>query len=520
MPERVALKDAAVYLGGGEVIEKGCVVVKGSTIESVGPACDLGGSRDLDVMDLAGKLILPGLTDCHLHLLGYARALVGLDLAGTASLDEGLHLIEQHLEGVPAGGWLRGRGWDKQRWGLQAFPTREMLDRVTGDRPAALASRDGHLMWVNSAVLQRIGLDREAVEVDGGEVEVDGAGRPTGILKENAAGLIRARGGDDRTEEDLAALEAASRKLIELGLTCVHTIEGGEDARTIDRAEERGSVGLDLVRLREVKDLSELDGLSPSPRAAFVKFYADGALGSQTASMFEPYQGQPGNTGIAVTGRRELGQLVRQSVEKGFAVAVHAIGDRANKEVLDIYQAVRQDLPDSDVPLRIEHAQILRGEDVGRFGRLSVVASMQPIHVVSDMRVAEAYWGPRCRHAYAWKSILRGGGILAFGSDAPIEDPDPLKGIHAALTRRSPEEHASPAWYGDERLTVTEAVDCYTSGAAVAGGRSAADGRIRAGARADLTVLERNILTPREPDVILDTAVHMTVIGGRIHTGR
>ena len=519
MPEKVALKDAAVYLGGGDLIEKGCVVVNGRVIESVGPSCDLARAGDVEVIDLAGKLVLPGLTDCHLHLLGYARALVGLDLAGTASLEEGLHGIERHLEDLPPGGWLRGRGWDKQRWGLKGFPTREMLDQVTRGRPAALTSRDGHLVWVNSAVLRRIGLEHEAVEVGGGEVEVDEAGRPTGILKENAMDLIEGRSADDRAEEDLAALEVASRRLVGLGLTCVHTIEGGEDAGVIDRAGERGSIDLDLVRLSEIKDLRELEGLSPSPRAMIVKFYADGALGSQTASMFEPYQGQPENTGIAVTTGRELSELVGRSVERGFGVAVHAIGDRANREVLDVYEAVRRDMPDCDVPLRIEHAQILRPEDIERIGALGVVASMQPIHVVSDMRVAEAYWGSRCRHAYAWKSILRGGGTLAFGSDAPIEDPAPLRGIHAAVTRRDPEDDASAEWYGDERLTVEEAVDCYTMGAAVAGGRSAADGGIRAGARADLTVLDRNILIPGEPDVILDTAVCMTVVGGKIHTG-
>jgi predicted amidohydrolase YtcJ len=508
MPERIGFIDAAIYMGGGGVIEKGYIIVNGPVIEDVGRASDLKRPPDLKVIGLAGKLIVPGLTDCHVHLLGYARALTGLDLSETASLEEGLRLIERHLKGMPDGAWLRGRGWDKQRWGLPGFPTKGMLDAITGDNPVALTSRDGHLLWVNSAVLHRVGLDRAAFHIDGGEIEVDEAGKPTGILKENAAGLITRPAGEDETEHALQALSLASRKLVGLGLTCVHTVEDEREADVVNLAEERGYVDLDLVRLREIKDVSELESLSPSPRASCVKIYADGALGSQTASMFEPYCGQVENRGITVTSGPGLSDLVRRSVDKGFSVAV-----------LDVYEAVRETLPGRGAVLRIEHAQVLRREDIARFGRLGVIASMQPVHIVADMRVAEAYWGSRCRNAYAWKSILREGGTLAFGSDAPIEDPDPLKGIHAAVTRRNPEEQASSAWYGDERLTVAEAIDCYTLGAAVAGGRSVVSGRIRVGARADLTVLDNNILIPGEPDIILDTSVEMTVIGGKVHIG-
>jgi len=507
MPERIGFTNAAVYLGGGKVIQKGYVIVNGPVIEAAGPARDLEKTSDLEVIDLAGRLLLPGLADCHVHLVSYALGLIGLDLAETTSLEEGLQMIERHLKSLPRGGWLSGRGWDKQRWGLSGFPTREMLDTISGDHPVALTSRDGHLMWVNSVVLSNLGLDGKTFHVDGGEVEVDENGKPTGILKENAAGLVESQAGEDEKQRATAAIEAASRKLVGLGLTCVHSIEEERDAEVTDLAQECGFVGLDLVRLREIKDIGELERLSPSPQAAFVKIYADGALGSQTACMLEPYSGEPDNTGIAVTSRNDLGYLVRRSVEKGFSVAVHAIGDRANRDVLDIYQAVREALPAGDTVLRVEHAQILRPEDMARFGRLGVIASMQPVHIVADMRVAEAYWGARCRNAYAWKSILREGGILAFGSDAPIEDPDPLKGIHAAVTRRNPDERGSHSWYGDERLTVAEAIDGYTRGAAAAGGRGVASGRIEAGARANLTVLDKDILASEDPDIILDTSV-------------
>jgi predicted amidohydrolase YtcJ len=520
MTERIGFTGAAVYLGDGEVIEKGYVILNGPVIEAAGPACDLKKTSDLEVIDLAGRLVLPGLTDCHVHLVSYALALTGLDLAETTSLEEGLQMIERHLKTTPAGGWLSGRGWDKQRWGLPGFPTKEMLDTISGDHPVSLRSRDGHLMWVNSAVLRRLGFDGKAVHIDGGEIEVDENGKPTGILKENAAGLIDSHAGEKEKQQAAAAIEAASRRLVGLGLTCVHTIEDEQDTGVVDLAQGRGLVDLDLVRLREIKEISELERLSPSPQATFVKIYADGALGSQTACMLEPYSGEPDNTGISVTSRSDLGDLVRRSVEKGFSVAVHAIGDRANKDVLDVYEEVQKALPEVNAVLRVEHAQILRSEDMARFGRLGVIASMQPIHIVADMRVAEAYWGTRCRNAYAWKSILREGGILAFGSDAPIEDPDPLKGIHAAVTRRNPDERGSHSWYGDERLTVAEAIDAYTRGAAAAGGRGVASGRIEAGARANLTVLDKDILASEDPHIILDTSVEITVVGGKVYTGR
>ncbi|MFH1313540.1 MAG: amidohydrolase [Candidatus Eisenbacteria bacterium] len=520
MPERIGFTGAAVYLGGGEVIEEGYVTVKGPIIEAVGPSCDLKKTPDFEVVDLAGGLMLAGLTDCHVHLVSYALGLIGLDLAGTTCLEEGLRMIERHLKHVPEGGWLSGRGWDKQRWGLSGFPTREMLDAISGDHPVALTSRDGHLMWVNSVVLAKLGLDGKAFHIDGGEIETDENGRPTGILKENAAGLVESRAGGEEKKRATAAIEAASRKLVGLGLTCVHTIEDERDAEVTDLARERGFVGLDLVRLREIKTVEDVERLSPSPRAAFVKIYADGALGSQTACMLKSYSCGPDNTGISVTSKGDLTDLVTLCVEKGLSVAVHAIGDKANRDVLDVYEAVRKALPAGDTILRVEHAQILRSEDIARFGRLGVIASMQPVHIVADMRVAEAYWGARCRNAYAWKSILLAGGTLAFGSDAPIEDPDPLKGIHAAVTRRNPDEPGSPSWYGDERLTVAEAIDCYTRGAAAAGGEGVGSGRIEAGARANLTVLDKDILASEDPDTILDTSVEMTVIGGKVYASR
>jgi predicted amidohydrolase YtcJ len=250
------------------------------------------------------------------------------------------------------------------------------------------------------------------------------------------------------------------------------------------------------------------------PGVECIKTYADGTLGSQTASMLEPFAGQPGNIGIAFAPREKLWDIVTRSVDAGFAMSVHAIGDRANMEVLDIYEAVRRSSRGRQALLRVEHAQILRPEDMPRFGVLAVPASMQPIHLVADRAVADRYWGDRSGNAYAWKRILETGGVVAFGSDAPIESPDPLRGIHAAVTRRGPAEPESSPWYPRERLAAWQCLDCYTLGGATACGRVRDTGRVSAGYRANLTVLDTDILSVADPDEILGARVVGTVVGG------
>ncbi len=520
MGKRTALTNATVYVGNGEIIDRGFVVWDGTVIEQVGEARDLGHTSDLEVIDLGGRLILPGLIDSHLHLVMYAVNLIRVDLADTQSAAEGLDSVRVFARNLPPGAWLRGRGWDKQRWGLDGFPHRSMLDAVVPDRPVALSSRDGHVMWLNSPALEAIGIGEAVPRVEGGEIEVDRRGRPTGILKENAAGLVPSEAGGEDRDRLLDAVETACRKLKALGLTLVHSVESTGDARVLDMALQAGKVSLDLFRMREVGDASDVEELTVRSDAECVKLYADGALGSQSASMLEPYCGQPGNRGISARSKPDLELTAGLAVDRGFSIAIHAIGDRANKEVLDAYQAVIKDRSVDHLAIRIEHAQILRPEDIARFARLGVIASMQPIHVVSDMDVADRYWGARCRYAYAWKSLMRAGATVAFGSDAPIEDPDPLKGIHAAVTRRNPQRADRQAWYPEECLTVTEAIDCYTRGAATAATRAGHLGRIARGLRANLTILDRNILADPDPDVILDTSVDMVVIGGEVSSRR
>lgn len=501
---RRAFTNCTVYLGGGRLIPRGFVLFDREGIRQVGPESDFTSSQGAEVADLAGGLVLPGLVDAHIHLVAYAVSLVEIDLAPTASLESALDAVRSWVAKVPRGTWVSGRGWDKQRWAMEDFPTRWDLDRAAADHPVMLWSRDGHLAWLNSAALAALGLAEGVPMVEGGEVPVDGSGAPTGIFKEKAANLVLSRLGSRDAGPLVGAVEAGCKKLRELGLTAVHTIEDESYSDLLDKAVAGGRVPIGLVRMREVLEPEDVDRLKPSAVVQYIKTYADGTLGSQTAHMVEPFSGQPDNFGIRYAPVEKLRAIAGRAVAAGFGMSVHAIGDRANREILDIYAELRQTREGREARLRVEHAQVLRSEDIPRFAALRVLASMQPIHLVADRYVAEKYWGARSANTYAWKRILVQGGEVAFGSDAPIESPDPLRGIHAAVTRTDPARPGDGPWYPEERIPVWQAVDCYTGGG----------GGVRAGRPANLTVLDTDILGVSDPDRILKARVAATVVGG------
>ncbi len=509
-PAAASIVNAAVYLGGGEMIERGFVSWRGETVTGVGAMADYGGAPGAVEHDMAGCLVLPGLVDCHIHLIGYARSLMRIDLSRTASLEEGLARVAESVSRLPEGEWLRGRGWDRQRWGMDGFPDRGMLDRVAPRNPVGLWSRDGHLIWANSAAIEISGAGDPGATVEGGEIDRDDRGRPTGIFKERAALLIAAHMGGEDVEATCRAVAEACSRLRSYGLTGVHTSESEASYEMLAAARGRGIVGLDVFTMVETADPGRVAAIAALPGVGCVKVLADGTLGSQTASMLEPYCGG-GDLGVEAVSRERLAAIAREAAGRGLALAVHAIGDRACRVVLDVFEETRPLGRSKGQVLRLEHAQLLHPDDIPRLGRLGVIASMQPIHLVSDMAVAERYWGERCRWAYAWASMRRGGAVLAFGSDAPIEEPDPLKGIHAAVTRRDPGRPGSAPWYPQECIDVAEAVDAYTLGAARASGRA---GVLKAGLRADLTILDRNILRARDADAILEARVVGTVAAG------
>ncbi len=476
-----------------------------------------------EVVDLEGRTVLPGLTDSHLHLTWFALGLQQVDLTGTASLADVRARLAERVAVTPAGEWILGRGWHQEEWPDRRFPTAADLDAVAPDHPVLLVARSGHALVANSAAMERAGVTAGTPDPPGGRIVRDEAGRPTGLFLEDAMRLIQAAVPQPDAEAVLRALPAALDHLARLGLTAVHDMGDLVSFEAYQRHREDGAP----FSLRIVFYLP-LEGLDPARalrlrsglgddflRIGGVKVFADGALGPRTAAMLEPYIGEPENRGILTLEPEKLRDVVRRTAEGGLALAVHTIGDRANRLVLDALEALP---PENRARLRhrIEHVQLIHPDDIGRLATLGVVASMQPIHAVQDAPMADRYWGPaRCATAYAWRSLLDAGAVLAFGSDCPVESPNPFLGIHAAVTRSRPDGYGGPeGWVPAQRITVEEAVRAYTWGAAWAAGMEGRLGTLTPGKWADLVVLDQDIFTA-DPSLIPQTRVLGTMVGGR-----
>jgi predicted amidohydrolase YtcJ len=473
---------------------------------------------------LDGRTVLPAFTDSHIHLAAYGLALRRVDLRAAQSLRAAVGIIAEAAGRTRPGEWIRGGRWDKNLWPEGRFPRKEDLDPVTGDHPAALASKDGHVTWANSRALQLAGIGSDTPDPAGGKIVRDSTtGEPTGLLAERAADLVTKLAGRPAPEALEAAIVDAAAAAHRAGLAGVHVMEDGAVLAACQRLRERDALGIRVYMMIPEDGLEAAiqvgirTGLGDSMiRVGGVKIFSDGALGPQTASMLEPYEGDPGNTGVVVRDREQLIALMAQAARHGIAAMVHAIGDRANRCVLDAIEAVNAaGAPASGRPLRhrVEHVQLLHPVDLPRFARLGVVASMQPIHCTQDRDIADRYWGRRARHSYAWKSLLESGAHLAFGSDAPVETLDVMAGIHAAVTRRRRDEPQRESWYPEEALTVDEAVRAYTIGAAYASGEEGVKGVLAPGRLADFVVLSRDPMDV-PPEELPEITVEMTVVGG------
>jgi len=438
------------------------------------------------------------------------------------SLNGALDRVAQAVGGAKPREWVLGRGWDKNPWPEGRFPTKDDLDPISRTNPVALTSKDGHLLWVNALALTLAGIDRQTPDPPGGEIAKDRHNDPSGILKEHAKDLVTRVIPRPEPIDIERGIQQATSKLHRLGIVGVHTFEGAEVFAAFQRLHHRGE-----LKLRVWMAIPE-DNLEPATACGFhtgfgddwlrlgpVKIFADGALGSQTASMLEPFDGQPHNSGIATHSRAELIELVGRAVSRGFWCAIHAIGDQANRWTLDAYEAHRSASVRAGARHRIEHVQLLHPDDLHRLGQLQVIASMQPIHATSDREIAERYWGRRSRFAYAWRSLRARGTRLAFGSDAPVEHPDVFQGLYAAATRRRANEPEGRAWYPDEALSIGEALEAYTVGAAYAAGEEARAGKLMPGYRADFVIVDRSILA-QPVEGLLQTRVEATVVGGEL----
>jgi predicted amidohydrolase YtcJ len=474
-----------------------------------------------DTQDMHGGVILPGLTDAHLHLKAYALSLEKIDCE-TDTLEECLRRVRQRAGDTPPGQWVLGHGWNQNTWG--AWPTAPELDRVSPQHPTYLTAKSLHAAWANSRALQMAGIGARTEDPPGGRIHRDSNGLPTGILLESAAELV----GRGIPEPDVAllasAIERAQRVLWIYGLTGVHDFDGRDCFMALQTLRQQGLLKLRVTKnipvelLGAARDLGLCTGFGDDwLRIGSVKVFMDGALGPRTASMFEPFEGEPHNRGILNQDAEQLFEQACQAAEVGLGMTVHAIGDRANHEVLNAYEQLRRHEREHGLPRlrhRIEHVQLLHPEDAGRLAQLDVVASMQPLHATSDMTMADKYWGSRTSLAYAWMTQQDAGARLAFGSDAPVESPNPFLGIHAAVTRRRADgSPGAEGWYPEQRLSVQAALEGYSTGAAYAAYAEHSQGRLAVGFFADLIVLERDPFDIH-PDEIKHLQSSATMING------
>jgi predicted amidohydrolase YtcJ len=462
-----------------------------------------------EVVDLGGRCVLPGFTDSHVHFPTWAVAQSQVRLDGCATLDETLARLRDAAAALPEGRWLRGHGWRSADWTDGREPTKEDLDAIAGARPAALISKDYHSLWLNSAALALAGGD---LEVRGGVVERTAAGEPTGVLREEAAWRFKGRHMTIPDDEYVEAMRLGVRLANSRGVTCVHDKDGWLGAAGLwQRLDEHGSLTLRVWQSVPHESLSELRALglrsgigSPLLRIGYLKAFMDGALGSQTAWMLD-------GSGVQITSGAELAEIVRAGAEAGWPVAVHAIGDRANREALDAFEQTRDDWQPLGLRQRIEHAQCVAPEDLPRFAELGVAVSAQFSHAPSDRDLAERFWGDRLDGTYAFRTLVDSGALVANGSDAPIEELDPWAGVVAGV-RRTVDDR--PSWRPQEALTLEQALHATC----VAPGWLSRDERTRGtlvpGRAADLVVLDRDPFVCA-PDELPAVQVVATMLAGR-----
>lgn len=475
-------------------------------------------------LDGEGKVLLPGMIDAHLHVMGVGFGALTLDLSMTRSLAEAQARIAAYAAAHPDRKWIIGRGWNQEVWGLGRFPTAAELDAAVADRPVWLDRVDGHAGWANSAALAAAGVTAATKDPAGGRIErlLPGA-KPAGVLVDTASELVSRAVPPPRPEDRDLALQEAQSRLLARGVTAVADMGTSiEDWQAFRRAGDAGTLRLRIMAYAMGIEAMELiGGPGPSPwlyddrlRLNGVKLYVDGALGSRGALLKAPYADAPGTRGLAITASVPLRNMMSRAAIDGFQVAVHAIGDAANADVLAAIDELSATYK-GDRRWRIEHAQVADPADIARFGQHGTIASMQPVHQTSDRTMAEARLGPaRLAGAYAWKSIAATGARVAFGSDAPVEAPEPFVGMAAAISRTGADGQPFGGWQPQERVGRETAMAGYTVNAAYAGFAEGRFGRISVGQRADLILVDRDPMLAT-PDELAKTQVIETWVGGQ-----
>jgi predicted amidohydrolase YtcJ len=531
-PADLLLLNARVWTGNPLQPEAEAVAIRGERIVGVGKAADVQALRGpkTQTRDLGGRRVVSGFFDSHVHILGAGLQLSRVYLKDCKDEEEFGKRLRAFDAKLPAGRWLVGGDWDHDRALGGRLPTAALLDKYVPDRPVFLSRYDGHMGVANTRALKLAGITAQTADPSGGVIyRQKDSQEPTGLLRNNAMGLVKRLLPDVHPDEIQEAVQAALAELARNGVTSVQDLDGSGAAtrgRLWALYQQLAANGKLTCRIDQRWPLAawqEAAKVQDDPQTAAwvrrggVKGFADGSLGSSTARFFQPYLNEPGNTGIFVTSPTRLKELIQAADQAGLPVTVHAIGDRANAEMLDIYAAVAQENGPRDRRFRIEHAQHLRPADVPRFRQLGVIPSLQPYHIADDGRFAEGRIGKdRCASSYANRSLLDAGARLAFGSDWPVAPVNPLLGLDAAITRRPLDGKYLDGWFPAQKISIAEALSAYTLGAAYAAFTDKDRGSLEVGKLADLVVLSRDILAPAEADRIGEAEVLLTLVGGRV----
>ena len=518
---RIYTVDANRPLAAAMAVRDGRVIFVGSRrgVEA------LAGNRTTRT-DLEGRTVIPGMVDAHVHLAGLGAALRRVDLVGTRSYQEVIDRVVERARATPNGEWVTGRGWDQNDWADTRFPTMEALSAAVPDHPVYLTRVDGHAALVNARALELAQVTAASTDPDGGRFIRDANGNPTGVLINRAQGIVSSVIPSASREETRQAISAAIQEANKWGLTGVH--DAGVGPEIIDLYEELAEDG--RYDLRNYVMISSGDQtlaryFARGPQEGLyngrlwiraIKISSDGALGSRGAALLEPYSDDPDNRGLVTTPPERVREVAVRALQQGFQLNVHAIGDRANRLVLDAFESALNEVPTPDHRFRVEHAQILHFQDIPRFAQLDVIPSMQGSHQTSDM-----YWAidrlgwTRVQGAYAWRTLLNTGVVIPNGSDFPVEHPNPLISFKAFVTRQDENGWPAGGWFGNERTTRDEALKSMTLWPAYAGFMEDVSGSLSPGKYADFVILSQDIMTVA-PEHILDTHVMMTVLGGKI----
>jgi predicted amidohydrolase YtcJ len=484
---------------------------------------DCGGADSENVVQLKGSFVMPGFNDAHLHMGGAAIDKLNLQLNTATSVDDVLNRVKEAAAKHQPGEWILGSGWDQSRWPDQKYPTRLELDQVAPNNPVYLDHISGHIAVANSLALKHAEIDPNTPDPQGGKIGRFADGEADGLLEENAMELVAQRIPDPSDDDRKKGIELVFEELASNGVTSVQDYSKWENFLAYTQLKQQKKLTVRITEwlpftlpVNQLQDMRAQGGTSdPWLRTGALKGFMDGALGTHTAALLAPYSDDPSTSGMLIVDPETLKAMAIERDRLGFQLALHAIGDKANRVALDTFESVLRINPSRDRRDRIEHAQVVSPQDIPRFGALHVIASVQPCHETNDMRWAEQRLGPeRSKGAYAWKSLRDAGAKLAFGTDYSVEPVNPLRGLYACVTREAIEGGPAGGWIPQEKLPLADCISAYTSGSAYAEFMDGKKGELKVGEFADFVVLSQD-LTKVSPQEILKTQVTRTVVGGK-----